>query len=553
MGNTNQVYSGNSNNSLKDDEDELNAYDRKIRLLMGNDDDDFHQEFTGILESIKSKEEMIESAAIVKLTGMMKDKFDDLVLGLNCHLSDGFKIEKSDDGNLCYRSPAQEDSIPLLVDNRVQQTMAELNEAKLKLKLNRDRQKQQQNVKNVGTSSPSRNTRSNTKVKLENGVTKNEHEIMCTDTEEGSNRKLLFVRQKVELINTVTKCAICLEPMKDTHVSPDCLHRFCGECFKESIWHDTRCPICRKHISSKRSLRKDEGHDTLVQAFHDITNIISDEDHDDGDKILTANHSSTQQAAAETRSNKKLRCRSEAAVVEDHLHVNNVESSDVIQHVNRNRNRNRNNAVTSDAIQQRSNKKLRCRGEAVRVKQEHGHDAESSDVNQHGSSNGNMKNEVTVTSDMVQHINRNGNSFNKLHMRYWNDKIDQLEKFKAEHGHLDINRRNASKSLSDWCSSVRRSYRDPRAIGGLVLTDDRMETLKRVGFDFVGHDAKSTPPGRTTSRAITTNVIATPHMNTDDDSEMSSEESVARGLRRNNKRPSTQIFQGIRRWKRLKG
>ena len=31
------------------------------------------------------------------------------------------------------------------------------------------------------------------------------------------------------------KCAICLEKLSDPHLLPDCCHRFCGPCIKESI------------------------------------------------------------------------------------------------------------------------------------------------------------------------------------------------------------------------------------------------------------------------------------------------------------------------------
>ena len=54
------------------------------------------------------------------------------------------------------------------------------------------------------------------------------------------------------------KCAICLEIVTDPHIIPECCHRFCGSCIKESIqWHN-ECPTCREYVSTKRSLRKDE-------------------------------------------------------------------------------------------------------------------------------------------------------------------------------------------------------------------------------------------------------------------------------------------------------
>ncbi len=126
MGNTNQKCSSPEVEAvvaptvpLKEEEEENSVgkidkegYDRKIGILM--DDDNDLQEYNRIVKSLKSKE-TLEYAAIVELAKIMKRKFEDLVLGLNCHLSDDARIEKAGDGNICYRSsPAKEDLVPLL-------------------------------------------------------------------------------------------------------------------------------------------------------------------------------------------------------------------------------------------------------------------------------------------------------------------------------------------------------------------------------------------------------------------------------------------------------
>ncbi len=74
------------------------------------------------------------------------------------------------------------------------------------------------------------------------------------------------VQTHLRMIKKLVECSVCLEFMKDTHISPDCQHRFCGNCFKKSLqkWKH-ECPTCRIHIPTKRSLRADTEFDGLVR------------------------------------------------------------------------------------------------------------------------------------------------------------------------------------------------------------------------------------------------------------------------------------------------
>ena len=55
------------------------------------------------------------------------------------------------------------------------------------------------------------------------------------------------------------ECSICLGTFKVPNVIPECLHRFCDACIKESIHKcGTECPACRTKITSRRDLRKDK-------------------------------------------------------------------------------------------------------------------------------------------------------------------------------------------------------------------------------------------------------------------------------------------------------
>ncbi len=111
---------------------ESGEYAKMVRLMM-DDNNDLH-EFARIVKSFKSGR-MLETTAIIKLIAILRRKYNDMALGLNCYLSEGYGIEKSDvDGQLYYKSPAEDDLVPLLADVRVQQRTSELKEARLRLK-----------------------------------------------------------------------------------------------------------------------------------------------------------------------------------------------------------------------------------------------------------------------------------------------------------------------------------------------------------------------------------------------------------------------------------
>jgi hypothetical protein len=64
-----------------------------------------------------------------------------------------------------------------------------------------------------------------------------------------------------------SECPICLEPCTDTLVSPECSHRFCGKCIKESLHKcNHECPTCRVHIPTYRTCRRDPQFDRIVST-----------------------------------------------------------------------------------------------------------------------------------------------------------------------------------------------------------------------------------------------------------------------------------------------
>ena len=69
----------------------------------------------------------------------------------------------------------------------------------------------------------------------------------------------LALSKLTSLVDNNFGCSICLDTFSDPHVIPECLHRFCGACVKESIWEcGAECPTYRARIAAKRGLRKDK-------------------------------------------------------------------------------------------------------------------------------------------------------------------------------------------------------------------------------------------------------------------------------------------------------
>lgn len=60
-------------------------------------------------------------------------------------------------------------------------------------------------------------------------------------------------------------CPICLDILKNTMCTKECLHRFCQECIITALRSGNKeCPTCRKKLVSKRSLRSDPNIDELI-------------------------------------------------------------------------------------------------------------------------------------------------------------------------------------------------------------------------------------------------------------------------------------------------
>lgn len=64
-------------------------------------------------------------------------------------------------------------------------------------------------------------------------------------------------------------CPICLDMLKVTMTTKECLHRFCQECITTALRSGNKeCPTCRKKLVSRRSLRRDPTFDALIAKIY---------------------------------------------------------------------------------------------------------------------------------------------------------------------------------------------------------------------------------------------------------------------------------------------
>ena len=70
---------------------------------------------------------------------------------------------------------------------------------------------------------------------------------------------------KLELL-----CPICLDVMENVMVAK-CLHRYCKDCIDKhlrQVDQKRECPLCRVHLATNRSLRKDDAMDAIVNLLY---------------------------------------------------------------------------------------------------------------------------------------------------------------------------------------------------------------------------------------------------------------------------------------------
>lgn len=70
-------------------------------------------------------------------------------------------------------------------------------------------------------------------------------------------------------LHTELMCPICLDLLRKTMTTKECLHRFCHECITTALRAGNKeCPTCRKKLVSRRSLRPDPNFDKLMAVIY---------------------------------------------------------------------------------------------------------------------------------------------------------------------------------------------------------------------------------------------------------------------------------------------
>ena len=107
--------------------------------------------------------------------------------------------------------------------------------------------------------------------KILKSVVKPSTKTTTTTTAKTSSHILEEVSTSIQSLSSFIECPICFETMVETHVSPECQHRFCGNCFKESLRKcNNECPQCRVGIPTRRHLRPDGAFDELIDAVSTV-------------------------------------------------------------------------------------------------------------------------------------------------------------------------------------------------------------------------------------------------------------------------------------------
>jgi len=77
------------------------------------------------------------------------------------------------------------------------------------------------------------------------------------------------IKVQRKALNALLMCPICLDILRGTMTTKECLHRFCQECITTALRSGNKeCPTCRKRLVSRRSLRHDPIFDALIAKLY---------------------------------------------------------------------------------------------------------------------------------------------------------------------------------------------------------------------------------------------------------------------------------------------
>ena len=127
-------------------------------------------------------------------------------------------------------------------------------------------------------------------------------------------------------------CPICLDLLRNTRTTKECLHRFCCDCIETALRSGNKeCPTCRKKLISKRCLRRDENIDALIAKLfpmrHEHDDVLVNNRNKYSRKPIQTSLSSDdeQQQQYSTRERKKKRISESSSSPSSTPTINDIE------------------------------------------------------------------------------------------------------------------------------------------------------------------------------------------------------------------------------------
>jgi hypothetical protein len=288
------------------------------------------------------------------------------------------------------------------------------------------------------------------------------------------------------------ECSICLDTFSDPHVIPECLHRFCGACVKESIRKcGAECPTCRARITTKRGLRKDNEFQDMVSDSHTVMLSVSQAlecllvvtpnvfPQQQMSMVLTAvDH--LNQAKAEATDNERCAIKTETGIPGTG-NEEGTNSSSIQKRVIMPRRSKRVPGLAEDPIQDNSSE---CHEEEDCELPVHTTDTfserkrKSSAASSDASSTPKSRKKLKADKDKSTQSNTG-----------FDEWCNQLIRFKEEFGHCNVPQRFANNpSLGSWCGQMRIAYKKIQK--GIKadrnLSQGMIKRLEEIGFQWNG-------------------------------------------------------------------
>ncbi|CAF0735092.1 unnamed protein product [Didymodactylos carnosus] len=80
-----------------------------------------------------------------------------------------------------------------------------------------------------------------------------------------------------KLLQSELTCPICLDLLRNTRTTKECLHLFCCDCIETALRSGNKeCPTCRKKLISKRCLRRDPNFNALINKLFPSQNDLDE-------------------------------------------------------------------------------------------------------------------------------------------------------------------------------------------------------------------------------------------------------------------------------------